>query len=82
MQRTQVQLTAEQLDALRAVANRESVSISEVVRRAVDALAKTGPAPSAADLRRRAIDVSGRYSSGSADVARKHDDYLSEAYKS
>jgi len=82
MQRTQVQLTAEQIQSLRAVAGREDVSISEVVRRAVDALAQAGPAPSVAELRQRAIDVSGRYSSGSTDVARKHDDYLSEAYRS
>jgi hypothetical protein len=82
MQRTQVQLTADQIESLRALASRENVSISEVVRRAVDALAQAGPAPSAAELRRRAIDLSGRYSSGSKDGARDHDDYLSEAYRS
>ena len=82
MQRTQVQLTAEQVESLRAVANRENVSISEVVRRAVNALVQAGPVPSVAELKRRAMDASGRYSSGSTDVARRHDDYLSDAYRS
>jgi len=82
MQRTQVQLTAAQIESLRAVASRENVSISEVVRRAVDALTQAGAAPSVAELRQRALDASGRFSSGSTDVTRRHDDYLSEAYRS
>ncbi len=81
MQRTQVQLTAAQIESLRVVASRENVSMSEVVRRAVDALAQAGAAPSVVELRQRALDASGRFSSGSTDVARRHDDYLSEAYR-
>ena len=82
MQRTQVQLTVEQIESLRAIASRENVSISEVVRRAVNALAQAGPVPSVAELRGRAMEASGRYSSGSTDVAKRHDDYLSETYRS
>ena len=55
MQRTQVQLTVEQIESLRAIASRENVSISEVVRRAVNALAQAGPVPSVAELRGRAM---------------------------
>ena len=54
----------------------------QVVRRAVDALTQAGAAPSVAELRQRALDASGRFSSGSTDVARRHDDHLSEAYRS
>jgi hypothetical protein len=82
MQRTQVQLTAEQIEALRTLASRDNVSVSEVIRRAVDRLVQAGPVPSVPELRRRAMEASGRFSSGSTDVAGRHDDYLEEAIRS
>jgi hypothetical protein len=80
MVRTQVQLTETQLDAVRAQAVREGTSVSEVVRRAVDAWIRHQPAVSRSEVRRRAAAAAGRFSSGSSDVSERHDDYLAEAF--
>ena len=82
MLRVQVQLTEEQLRALRAQAARERVSVSELVRRAVDARRDVATAPTPSELRRRALEAAGRFASGTCDVSRRHDDYLSDAYRS
>ena len=79
MVRTQVQFTEEQIEALRARASREEVSVAELVRQAVEAWIATEA--SWADTRRRALAVAGRFRSGQNDVARRHDDYLSEAFR-
>ncbi|MGI9037673.1 MAG: ribbon-helix-helix protein, CopG family [Gemmatimonadota bacterium] len=78
MVRTQVQFTKEQIEALRARASREDVSMAEIVRRAVEAWIATEA--SWAETRQRALDVAGRFRSGRSDVARRHDDHLSEAF--
>lgn len=80
MIRTQVQFTEEQLEALRTRAAREDLSVSALVRRAVDALVSTEA--SARETRQRAIDATGRFGSGRDDVARRHDDHLAEAFGS
>jgi hypothetical protein len=82
MVRAQIQFTGEQLEALRARAAQLNVSVSEVVRRAVEAWVKPGLAPSSDELRRRALEAAGRFASGETDVARKHDHYLSDASES
>jgi Arc/MetJ-type ribon-helix-helix transcriptional regulator len=79
MVRTQVQFTEEQLEALRERAAREQVSVSELVRRAVEAWVGSEPSPS--ERRRRALEAAGRFASGDRDVARRHDDYLARAYR-
>ena len=73
-----IRLTEEQLEKLRTLAEQRGVSISEIVRRAVDAL--TQVAPSRAELRERALAVIGRFASGEGDVAAKHDAYLADAF--
>lgn len=80
MLRTQVQLTEAQLDAIRALAVREGTSVSEVVRRAVEAWVRYQPEVSRTEVRRRASAAAGRFSSGSVDGSARHDDYLAEAY--
>ena len=80
MLRTQVQFTRQQIEALRAQAAREEVSVSEIVRRAVDAWVRGAAEPSEGELRQRAKAAAGRFASGRGDVAAKHDDYLTEAY--
>jgi hypothetical protein len=78
MVRMQVQLTAEQLSGLRAVAEREGISQAEVVRQALDAyLPRHATDPSAA--RERLRSVIGAFHSGESDVSVRHDDYLVEA---
>ena len=82
MVRTQVQLTEEQLAALRAQAARRGSSVSAVVRRAVDALLRSEASASPEERRRRALEAVGRFSSGKRDVAERHDDYLADALRS
>jgi hypothetical protein len=82
MVRAQIQFTEAQLEALRARAAQLNVSVSEVVRRAVEAWVKPGLTPSPEELKRRALEAAGRFGSGKTDVARKHDQYLSEAFRS
>ncbi len=81
MTRTQVQLTDEQLAALKARATRENVSLSELVRRAVDAFVANEFSLSAAERRRRAIEAAGRFRSGKHDTSTRHDEALAEAYR-
>ena len=78
--RTQVQFSEKQLDLLRECSAREHVSVSALVRRAVDAWFKSEPRPGADEIRQRALEAAGRFASGERDVARRHDDYLDEAY--
>ena len=81
MVRTQVQLKEHQLEALKARAASEQVSVSELVRRAVDLLTQIESLTLTEEKRRRAVAVAGRFASGLRDVAEKHDDYLAEAYR-
>lgn len=81
MVRTQVQFREEQIEALRREAARGNVSVSEVVRRAVDAWLEADPAPSNEERKRRAIDAAGRFGSGRGDVAARHDEHLAEIYR-
>jgi len=78
MIRTQVQFTEEQIEALRARAAREEVSVAELVRRAVDAWVATEA--STVERARRAAEIAGSFRSGRGDVAGRHDEHLSEAF--
>jgi Arc/MetJ-type ribon-helix-helix transcriptional regulator len=82
MKRTQVQLTEEQLQALRKAAADRSVSVSEVVRQAIDVWVQADRRPPRDELKRRALAAAGRCASGRSDVAARHDDYLAEAFRS
>ncbi len=78
MVRIQVQLTEEQLAALKRLASRRGVSISELVRQGVDAILQ-GPQAEQERLRReRARAAAGRFRSGLGDLAEAHDRYLLE----
>jgi hypothetical protein len=79
MVRTQVQLTAEQARSLRQMAAARGVSMAAIIRESVDAYVRSAPRPSTAELRRRALAAIGAFS-GPTDLARRHDDYLEEAY--
>jgi len=81
MVRTQVQLTDKQLEALRRRSERESVSVAELVRRAIDALPPGDP-PNLQELRDRAIAAAGQFASGVADTSANHDDALGDAFQS
>lgn len=77
MVRTQITLTESQMAALRDVAGRRRQSIAAVVREAVDEALRQ-------DVQRRRIDRAveavrdNPQGSGLTDIARNHDDYLTE----
>jgi len=81
LHRTQVQLTDEQFQALKARALREGVSLSALVRRAVNALVRSDSAMPDSERRSRAVDAAGRFGSGRRDTSRCHDDVLAETFR-
>jgi hypothetical protein len=81
MVRTQIQLTARQADALRRRAAQQGVSMAELVRQSVDALLEEADAGLDAACRRRALDAVGFLGSGAPDLARDHNDAVSEAFR-
>jgi Arc/MetJ-type ribon-helix-helix transcriptional regulator len=79
MVRVHVQLTEEQLEALRQIARRERVSVSQVVRQSVDLLLRERLRPSREELVRRSLEALGLFRSGTGDLSARHDDYFAEA---
>jgi hypothetical protein len=77
MVRMQVQLNEEQAAKLRRLAYARGVSISALVREAVDDL--DGETQAAA-RRRRALAAVGKVRSELTDVAERHDEYLQDAW--
>ena len=80
--RTQVQLTEEQARALKVRARNEERSMADLVRESVSEYLARRPARNRSDLLQRANDLTGRFHSGSTDIAINHDRYLDEAYDS
>lgn len=76
MVRTQIQLTKEQIKALKKIALSRHLSIAGIIRQAVDTVIRTNAMVDIEERRKRAIDVVGRFSSGKRDISRKHDTYL------
>jgi hypothetical protein len=75
--RTIVQLPEEQAAALGRVARCRGVSKAAVVREALAGLLGAEPADDERALR-RALAAAGSFSSGVADLAERHDEYLAE----
>jgi len=81
MTRTQVQLTDEELKALRQLSIATSKSIAELIRNAIDRHLTANRTVGVEDRAERAIRVAGRFSSGSQDGSTNHDRYLAEAFE-
>jgi hypothetical protein len=81
MIRTQIQLTEEQAQRLKAVASRKGVSMAEVIRQAVDAVISPRDDRTPEQLYRRALGIAGKFRSESGDISNRHDDYLAENYR-
>jgi hypothetical protein len=77
MIRTQIQLTPEQAMHARERAVAEGVSISELLRRALDAYLEI---EDRRERRERMIASIGKFRSGLHDISERHDDYLAEAF--
>ena len=80
--RTQVQLTEEQARALKVRARSEERSMADLVRESVSEYLARRPVRDRRDLLQRADALTGRFHSGSPDIATNHDRYLDEAYDS
>jgi metal-responsive CopG/Arc/MetJ family transcriptional regulator len=81
MVRMQVQLTEKQVEGLRRIAERDKVSISEVVRRSVEhTLAHAHVVVDREELKRRALELVGIANSGLSDIGENHDKYLAEDF--
>jgi len=76
MIRTQVQLTEDQLKALKKLSAKEGLSLAELIRRAVDDLVRKNEA---AALKEKLLGVAGKFRSGLGDLAEQHDRYFAEA---
>jgi hypothetical protein len=80
MVRTQIQLTKQQSQMLKALAASNGVSVADLVRQAVDTMIATQPIISIEERRRRAIAAAGKFRSDVTDGSTNHDHYLAEAY--
>jgi len=80
MIRTQIQLTENQVQALKKIAASRHVSVARLIRQAVDTMIKSSPMVDPEERYKRAMDIVGKFHSGKHDVSEKHDDYLMDAY--
>ena len=74
-----MQFTERQAQALKRIAARRRVSLSKVVREAVDTVIDESQAGTSAEARRRALAAIGRFTDAATDVSERHDDYLALA---
>jgi hypothetical protein len=80
--RVQIQFTADELAALRAEAGQRHISVSAVVREAVDermSRPRPQPAPTREELIERSLAAMGRFHSGLGDVSARHDEYFADS---
>jgi hypothetical protein len=82
MIRTQIQLTEEQAKILKKIANKKNVSLAELIRQGVNTLMRSSGEITIEERKRRAIIAAGRFHSGKKDISTKHDEYLTEAFRS
>ena len=84
MIRTQIQVTEEQMIALKKISAERNVSVAELIRNGIDHLIQTQNYVSLAERRKHAIALSGRFHAGDKDnnVSENHDDYLADIYAS
>ena len=78
MVRTQIQLTEEQVMALKTLAEIKKLSVAELIRQSVDRLIASAALVSDDEKRRRAMAAAGRFRSEVGDISINHDKYLAE----
>jgi hypothetical protein len=81
MVRTQIQLTEDQAKALKRIAQSRHLSVAELIRKAVDTVIKSSSVIDIEERHKRAMEIVGKFGSGKRDISKKHDLYLTEAYK-
>jgi hypothetical protein len=81
MIRTQIQLTEEQADAARRLAQEEGRSVADVIRESLDAHLRARGVMDRATVKKRALAAVGRFHSGQTDLATDHDRHAAEAFE-
>ena len=80
MVQTQIQLSEEQMAALEELARKRHLSLSDLIRESVDNLLRSAAGFPTLEQKQRALAVAGRFKSGLGDLAKRHDDYVAEAF--
>ncbi len=81
MIRTQVQLTEEQVEALRRASAERNESMADLIRQSVDLFLRQESRQTRAARLERARAAAGRFASGMRDVSVEHDRHLAEAIR-
>ena len=81
MIRTQIQLTEQQVQRLKALAHARGVSMAELIRESVDKLLASPEVVDLEERKRRALAIVGMFRSDVPDLSTNHDHYLAEAYE-
>jgi len=77
MVRTQIQLTDEQANKLKDLADQRGMSMAELVREGVERILKENRRE---ELWQRSLQLAGSFTDTANDVSENHDAYLDEAY--
>jgi len=77
MIRTQIQLEEETFRALQVLAKERQCSFSELVRTSVKNTLQTEDRMT---LKKRGLEVAGKFRSGLGDLAKNHDTYLNDGF--
>jgi Arc/MetJ-type ribon-helix-helix transcriptional regulator len=80
MIRTEIRLTEQQANALKDLAARRKISVSELVRQAVENMLRPAGGPTPEERKQRALAAVGRFHSGQTDLSTNHDQYLADAF--
>jgi hypothetical protein len=81
MIRTQIQVTEDQLAALRQLSAESGRSISDLVREGVETVLGARHGLNRAERVGRALRAAGRFASGTKDGSTQHDRHLAEAFR-
>jgi len=76
MVRIKIQLTEDQAKNLKRISASRSLSVAELIRRAIDAMIKASPLVGPDEQLKRALAIAGKFGSGRRDISMKHDAYL------
>lgn len=76
-----IQLTSEQEEALRRVAEMRQKTVEDIIAEWVQRLLEECVDTDWENRRARALNAVGRFRSGKRDVSEKHDKYLAEAFE-
>ncbi len=79
MVRTQIQLSEDEVEAVKKLARERSVSMAAVIRDAVDEYISRESGPSLDERWRRSLAAVGGFRSGRSDLSQTHDDEFAAA---